>query len=226
MRRLEHAGMVYDAIRIDHFHGFCSYYAIPYKDKDALHGIKEDGPGMDFFRVVNKRFSHLELIAEDLGEVTPDNLKLLHDTGIPGMKILQYAFTSWDSMYMPHKLEKNCVIYTGTHDNPPTRAWLETLNEGEVNFTRRYIRSYNTDFNALTWDLIREAMHSVADLCIIPLQDYLCKGKEARINTPGTAQGNWTWRIPHKFLSRELAAAIHEIAATYGRIPPRKEEKK
>jgi len=219
LRRLEHAASIFDVIRIDHFHGFSSYYAIPFKDKDAQHGIFEKGPGMDFFKAVQKRFGQIDLIAEDLGEVTEENRQLLLETGIPGMKILQYAFTSWDSIYMPHKLEKNCVIYTGTHDNPTTRAWLETLSEGELSFARRYIRSWNTDFNAMTWDLIREAMHSVADLCIIPLQDYLCKGNEARINTPGTSQGNWTWRIPPKFLSHELAEAIHEITATYGRIP-------
>ena len=219
MRRLEHSAEIYDVTRIDHFHGFCSYYAIPVRDKDAMHGIYVKGPGMDFFKALKKRMPDLKLIAEDLGEVTKENTELLETTGIPGMKILQYAFTSWDSIYMPHKLEKNSVIYTGTHDNMTTRAWLDTLNEGEISFARRYIRSMNTDYNAMTWDMIREAMHSSCDLCIIPLQDYLCKGNEARINTPGTSQGNWKWRIPPHFLSKDLAAAIRQESETYGRIP-------
>ena len=223
MRRLEHASEIYDVIRIDHFHGFCSYYAIPVRDKDAAHGIREKGPGMDFFQVLKKRIPDAALIAEDLGEVTVENTKLLADTGIPGMKVLQYAFTSWDSIYLPHKLEKNSVIYTGNHDNMTTRAWLDSLNEGEVNFTRRYIRSISTDYNAMTWDMIREAMHSPSNICIIPIQDYLCKGNEARINTPGTAQGNWKWRIPYNFLSKDLAEAIRKETETYGRIPAVKE---
>ena len=227
MRRLEHASEMCDVVRIDYFHGFCSYYAIPCRDKDAAHGLYEKGPGMDFFKVLKKRLPKIRLIAEDLGEVTEDNLALLKETGIPGMNVLQYAFTSWDSIYLPHKVVKNSVIYTGTHDNMTTRAWLDTLNEGELNYTRRYIRSTNTDFNAMTWDMIREAMHSCSDLCIIPLQDFLCKGNEARINTPGTAQGNWTWRIPPHFLSRDLAGAIRQECEIYGRIPPEvKEETK
>lgn len=224
--RMAHALKFYDVIRIDHFHGFLSCFAIPFGDKDAKNGRVEKGPGLKFFTALKKRLGEVRLIAEDLGTVTEENVKLLNDTGIPGMKILQYAFTSWDSIYMPHKLEKNSVIYTGTHDNMTTRSWAESLKEGEINFARAYIRSIHTDYNAFTWDMIREAYHSPSDTCIIPLQDYLCLKEEGRINTPGTAQGNWTWRLKPKFLSKDLAKAIHEIASTYSRIPDRSALKK
>ncbi|MBR2677151.1 MAG: 4-alpha-glucanotransferase [Solobacterium sp.] len=221
MRRIEHACDFYDVIRIDHFHGFVSAFAIPYEDKDAVRGFAEKGPGEAFFTEMKKQLGDVRLFAEDLGNVTEENVKLLNDTGIPGMKILQYAFTSWDSIYMPHKLTKNAVIYTGNHDNMTTRSWAESLKEGEIKFARSYIRSVNTDYNAFTWDMIREAYHSPCDLCIIPLQDFLCLKEEGRMNTPGTAQGNWVWRLKPNFLSRELALAIHEMASTYSRIPPK-----
>ncbi|MBO6108060.1 MAG: 4-alpha-glucanotransferase [Eubacterium sp.] len=209
----------YDVIRIDHFHGFCEYYAIPYGEETAEKGELKKGPGIDFFNVLKKRVDKLRIIAEDLGNNTPENEKLLKDTGFPGMKVLQYGFTSWDSYYVNHRHINNCVVYTGTHDNTPTRAWAEDINEGQMSFTRRYINSRNTDLNGLTWDLIREAYRSVADLCIIPLQDYLCFGREARINTPGAPDGNWQWRLRPNFLSDDLAGSIRELAEIYSRIP-------
>ncbi|MEE3489114.1 MAG: 4-alpha-glucanotransferase [Bulleidia sp.] len=221
--RIRHDSELFDTIRIDHFHGFAEYYAIPYGDKNGLNGKEEKGPGMDFFHELKKQLGDVSLIAEDLGNVTEDNKKLLVDSGIPGMKILEYAFTSWDSIYLPYKYEKNCVVYTGTHDNMPVRAWLETLNEGEINYLRRYLNSMDSDYGRLTWDLIREAYRSTADLCIIPLTDYLVKGNEARLNTPGTSGNNWKWRLPPYFLSQDLATSIHDLAATYGRIVKKEE---
>ena len=159
------------------------------------------------------------MIAEDLGTTTDENVKLLQDSGLPGMKVLQYGFTSWDSCYVNHRHEKNSVVYTGTHDNTPTFAWVQEINDGERSFTRRYINSMNTDYGAFVWDIIREAYRSVADLCIIPIQDYLCKGKEARINTPGTAEGNWQWRLTPNYLSDDLAKSIHLLSETYSRLP-------
>ena len=226
MRRMAHAESFYDVIRIDHFHGFLSSFAIPYGDTDASRGVTEEGPGLSFFEELKRQLGDVRLIAEDLGNITEENVKLLEDTGIPGMKILQYAFTSWDSIYMPHKLEKRAVIYTGNHDNMTTRSWVETLSEGELKFARAYIRSENTDYNAFTWDMIREAYHSPCDLCIIPLQDYLCLKEEGRMNTPGTAQGNWVWRLKPMFLSSDLSNAIRSIASTYSRIPARKPKEK
>ena len=226
LRRMYRTYAFYDVIRIDHFHGFCDYYAIPYGDETAEKGKLKKGPGIDLFNTLKAKVDNLKIIAEDLGNNTPENEKLLKDTGFPGMKVLQYGFTSWDSYYVNHRHINNCVVYTGTHDNTPTRAWCEEISEGERDFTRRYINSMNTDFGGLTWDLIREAYRSVADLCIIPLQDYLCFGKEARINTPGAPDGNWQWRLRPNFLSQELATSIRGLAEVYSRIPKEEEEEK
>ncbi|WP_035797764.1 4-alpha-glucanotransferase [Butyrivibrio sp. MB2005] len=219
VKRIERNRELFDVIRIDHFHGFAEYYAVPYGDETAKNGKQEKGPGMDLFKTLKKKFGELNMIAEDLGNTTEENVKLLEDTGLPGMKVLQYGFTSWDSIYVNHRHTKNSVVYTGTHDNTPTFAWVQEINEGERDFTRRYINSMNTDYGAFVWDIIREAYRSVADLCIVPLQDYLCKGKEARINTPGTAEGNWQWRLTPNFLSEDLARSINLLVSTYSRVP-------
>ena len=126
------------------------------------------------------------------------------------MKVLQYAFTSWNSYYVNHRHTKNSVVYTGTHDNTTLRAWVEEIQNDQRDFCRRYINSMNSDYGALTWDLIREAYRSVADLCIIPLQDYLVLGKEARINSPGMPDGNWQWRLRPHFLSQDLSRSIRD----------------
>lgn len=209
----------FDVIRIDHFHGFCEYYAVPFGDKTAENGKLCKGPGIDLFNALKDKLGTLNIIAEDLGNNTPENVALLEETGFPGMKVLQYGFTSWDSCYVNHRHIKNCVVYTGTHDNTPTRAWVEEINDGERDFCRRYINSMNSDYGQLVWDIIREAYRSVADLCIIPLQDYLCMGREARLNTPGTADGNWEWRLRPNFLSDDLKRSIRGLAETYSRVP-------
>lgn len=219
VKRMARNAKLFDTVRIDHFHGFAQYYAIPYGAEDATKGKLEKGPGIAFFEALNEQLGKVSLIAEDLGEVTEENEALLEKTGIPGMKVLQYAYTSWDSKYLTHRHDKNCVVYTGTHDNTPLRAWVEEIGEGHRDFTRRYVNSRNSDFGGLVWDVIREAYHSPADLCMIPLQDYLVKGREARLNTPGTLEGNWEWRLLPNFLSEALAVSIREMSETYGRVP-------
>ena len=225
VQRIERNYEWFDVIRIDHFHGFAEYYEVPYGDENARNGKQMKGPGMDLFKALEKKLGKLHMIAEDLGTTTEENIKLLEDSGFPGMKVLQYGFTSWDSIYVNHRHIPNCVVYTGTHDNTPTFAWVQEINEGERDFTRRYVNSMNTDYGAFVWDIIREAYRSVANLCIVPLVDYLCKGKEARINTPGTADGNWMWRLTPNFLSEDLANSIRLIAETYSRIPQELSEK-
>lgn len=224
VRRMQRNYEFYDVIRIDHFHGFCDYYEVSYGSETAEKGTLQKGPGIKFFDVLKRKLGELKIIAEDLGNNTPENEKLLADTGFPGMKVLQFGFTSWDSYYVNHRHIRNCVVYTGTHDNTPTRAWIEEINDGERDFTRRYINSINTDYGQLVWDFIREAYRSVADLCIIPLQDYLCKGREARLNTPGTGEGNWQWRLKPNFLSEELASSIRSLTELYSRIPKTEEK--
>ena len=192
---------------------------MPYGAENAAAGTHEKGPGMDLFRALKKELGEVSIIAEDLGTNTPENEKLLAESGFPGMKVLQYAFTSWNSYYVNHRHTKNSVVYTGTHDNTTLRAWVEEIQNDQRDFCRRYINSMNSDYGALTWDLIREAYRSVADLCIIPLQDYLVLGKEARINSPGMPDGNWQWRLRPHFLSQDLSRSIRDMAALYDRLP-------
>ena len=218
----------YDVLRIDHFNGFAEYYAVPYGDETAEKGKICKGPGMDFFKKLKEELGDVPIIAEDLGTLTPVTEKLLKDAGYPGMKVLQYAF-DWTeySYYLPYNHIPNCVVYTGTHDNTTTRAWIEEISDHDRDLARRYIHSENTDYGTFVWDMIREAYRSVADLCIIPLQDYLVKGKEARINHPGTLGENWKWRLKPHFLSPELSGNIYKLARLYGRIPKtEKKEKK
>ncbi len=219
VRRIERNYEFYDVIRIDHFHGFCDYYAIPYGSETAEKGELCKGPGIELFDELKKQLGELKIIAEDLGNNTSENEKLLKDTGFPGMKVLQYGFTSWDSYYVNHRHINNCVVYTGTHDNTPTRAWVEEINDGERDFARRYINSLHSDYGQFVWDMIREAYRSVADLCIIPMQDYLCLGSWARLNAPGTSEGNWQWRLENGTLSNELANSIRSMTELYSRVP-------
>ena len=221
LRRVRRNLVWFDALRIDHFHGFAEYYEIPADEKTAENGIMMRGPGMDFISRLLDICDHDQIIAEDLGTRTAVNEKLLTDSGIAGMKVLQYGFTSWESIYLTHRHEQNCVVYTGTHDNIPVRAWVEQISHGEREFARGYLNSINTDYGQFTWDFIREAYRSVADLCIIPIQDYLVLGADTRINDPGKSEGNWTWRIRPGSLSEALQSSIRRLSELYGRVPPK-----
>lgn len=220
MKRMQHAQKWFDVVRIDHFHGFSEYCAIPYEEETTENGIAKKGPGLDFFNVLKQVCPDIEIIAEDLGTNTPEKEKLLKDTGFPGMNVLQFAFTGWnhDSYYLTHNHKRNSVVYTGTHDNPTTLEWFETLNEGDRIFASKYIHTDPNNPGQFVWDFIREAYRSVANLTIVSLSDYLVKGKEVRINTPGTSQGNWQWRLVPHFLSDELAYSIRDLADIYGRL--------
>ena len=219
VKRISRNYEFYDVIRIDHFHGFSDYYAIPYGSETAKDGELLKGPGMDLFNALKKKLGDLRMIAEDLGNNTPENEKLLSDSGFPGMKVLQYAFTSWDSYYVNHRHIPNSVVYTGTHDNTPSIAWFEDINDGERNFVCKYINSTSSNKGKFVWDFIREAYRSVSNLCIIPLQDYLCFGRETRINCPGSSENCWQWRLQPNYLSQDLERSIRELAEIYGRIP-------
>lgn len=216
---------LYDVIRIDHFNGLDSYYAIPYGDETAENGTLHKGPGSDLFRAVKDELGDVPVIAEDLGNMTDSIRKMREETGFPGMKVLQYAFDwSESSDYLPYKHEENCVVYTGTHDNQTTRAWIESISDHDRDYARRYINSIYTDYGQFTWDFIREAFRSHADLCIVPIQDFLVCGNEARMNTPGTSGSNWQWRTVPGQLSDELAKSIFEMTKLYGRLPKAEEK--
>lgn len=218
LRRLGFAGKVYDAVRIDHFRGFESYYAVPAGSRNAVNGRWEKGPGMDFIRAIREKLPGLPVFAEDLGYLTDEVRKMVRESGFPGMKVLQFAFDpDGKSVYLPYRYGRNSVVYTGTHDNTTTEDWQHSAPPGDVAFARRYLGV--EPGGDLTGPMIRAALESVSDTCIIPLQDYLRLGKEARINTPGTFGENWCWRVQKGALTRELAGRIREAAVLYGRCP-------
>ncbi|MCQ2523089.1 MAG: 4-alpha-glucanotransferase [Lachnospiraceae bacterium] len=216
--RIKNCLKLYDIVRIDHFRGFDEYYAIPYGDKTAEFGKWMKGPGMDLFNAIKKQLGELNIIAEDLGFLTDSVIKLLSDSGFPGMKVLQFAFDSREpSNYLPHTYTNNCVVYTGTHDNTTTRAWYSEISKDSRDYAKKYIHKHELDEDTLAWDFISMAMSSVANLCIIPLQDYLCLGAEGRINQPSTLGGNWVWRMDKDAFSDDLAMRIKELTTLYGR---------
>ena len=219
VERMSHCLKLYDVVRIDHFRGFDEYYAIPYGDKTAENGKWEKGPGLDLFHVLKKEIGELHVIAEDLGFLTKSVLEMLKDSGFPGMKVLQFAFDDREnSSYLPYKYEHNCVVYTGTHDNETTRGWLENLQGHDLKFVREYINSYDTPVNDCVWGLIRTALASVADLAVIPIQDYLCLGNEARMNAPSTLGDNWKWRLTRGQISDMTLYNMKELTRIYGRL--------
>ncbi len=219
-QRLRQALTVYDMVRIDHFRGFESFYCIPYGAKDAKKGTWRKGPGMKLFRVLQEDLGeHMPIIAEDLGFLTPAVRKLLQQSGFPGMKVLQFAFDSREeSDYLPHNYGKNCVVYTGTHDNDTVMGWVATADPADVRLARQYLHvDENEGFN---WAMIRAAMASVADIAIFMMQDFMGLGSTGRINTPSTVGGNnWRWRIADGCINDWLAGIIRENTVLYGRAP-------
>ena len=219
IQRIEISFDLYDIVRIDHFRGFDEYYSIPYGDKTAINGTWEKGPGMELFKYVKDALGEVDIIAEDLGFLTDSVKKLLDDTGYPGMKILQFAFDSReDSDYLPHNYNRNCVVYTGTHDNNTIYGWYKEINKEDKRMSINYMNNKYTRDNAIHWDFICLAMRSVADTCIIPVQDYLGLGKEARINVPSTLGTNWTWRMSKKGFSKKMVKKIKMLTKLYGRM--------
>lgn len=219
LKRMEYSFKLYDVVRVDHFRGFDEYYAIPFGDKTAEKGHWEKGPGYSLFKTMEKRFGKLDIIAEDLGFLTPSVLKLVKKTGFPGMKVLEFAFDeSEDSAYLPHKYPKNCVAYTGTHDNMTLHGWYQSLDVGARQFAVEYLGNERTPRGEIHWDYIRLALQSVARLVVIPVQDYLGLGNWARINEPSTIGKNWKWRMTSEDLTEELIGKCRRMAEVYGRV--------
>lgn len=218
LKRIAYCFDLYDIVRIDHFRGFDEYYSIPYGDETAVNGHWEKGPGMDLFNTVKEKLGELDIIAEDLGFLTESVFQLLKDSGYPGMKVLQFAFDpSEDSDYLTYKYQRNCVVYTGTHDNDTTAGWFEKLSDGDKEVALRYMNSFYTPKEEQHWDLIALAMRSTADTCIIPVQDFLGLGSEARINMPSTLGDNWKWRMTKGAFSEELKEKIRRMTKLYSR---------
>ena len=212
--RVKSATSLYDVVRIDHFRGFEGYYSIPYGDKTAENGQWLKGPGIELFNAVKNELGDLPIIAEDLGFLTEDVHKLLRDSGLQGMKVLEFAFDPREeSNYLPYTYNSNSVVYVGTHDNNTVLGWIDELDEDTLEFCKKYIDSEDD----IVWKLIKTAMASVSDTAIIQMQDYLELGSEARMNTPSVLGGNWQWRMGKNDLTDKLAKKIADITCTYGR---------
>ena len=218
IQRISYTLHMYDVLRVDHFRGFDEYYSIPYKDETAEFGHWEKGPGIELFNALKEAVGPQKIIAEDLGYMTDTVRQLVKESGFPGMKVLQFAFDSREeSDYLPHNYDKNCVVYTGTHDNDTVHGWYDALDEQDKKFSQRYMNNANTPRNEIHEDFVRLAMASVADLCIIPIQDYLGLGGEARINLPSTLGGNWKWRLKKVQITDMVIYRIQELSKLYGR---------
>lgn len=226
IRRVDGAAKLYDVIRIDHFRGFESYWSVPYGAKTAKEGRWVKGPGMALVGVLTSWFRDLEYIAEDLGYLTPEVQQLLKDSGLPGMKILEFAFDSREpSNYLPHTYTENCVCYPGTHDNTTILGWQKEADKADLAMAKTYL-GLNEEEGFL-WGIIRGGMSSVANLFIAQMQDYLELGPEARMNTPGLPSGNWQWRMQKGQITPALVKKLASVTKLYGRAPtePKKEKK-
>ena len=213
--RIAYCFKLYDTVRIDHFRGFDEYYSIPYGDKDAVNGTWMPGPGKELFETLEKELGHLDIIAEDLGFVTDSVKELLQSTGFPGMKVLQFAYDDVnENAFLPHHYPYNCVCYSGTHDNDTTVGWYKNANNLSKDKVRRYM---GCDGNNVSWDFLVTAWKSVARMAIVPLQDVMRMDSDARMNIPGTAEGNWVWRYSKEQLKEEDATNLRLTTELFGR---------
>jgi 4-alpha-glucanotransferase len=206
---------VADVVRIDHFRGFAGFWAIPASEPTAVAGEWRSGPGAELFDATRAAIGGLPFVAEDLGVITPDVVALRDDLGFPGMRVLQFGFAADDSPHLPHRHVPRCVAYTGTHDNDTARGWYEHASDEERRRARDYTGSDGREF---AWDLVRTALASVAETAVVPLQDVLGLASEARLNTPGKAEGNWVWQMAAGSASPDIAARLRRLSALTGRI--------
>ena len=227
INRLRATLSMVDIVRLDHFRGFEKYWAVPGNHETAIHGKWKKGPGADLFKTIKTALGSLPIIAENLGYITPEVEVLREKFGFPGMRILQFAFGTdlQSDQFKPYNFTQNTVVYTGTHDNDTTIGWFtsdgaanSTRSEAEVKEEREFVLKYlGTDGKNINWDFIRLALCSVANTVIIPLQDVLGLGSDARINIPGRESGNWTWRFRAEQLTPEIRWRLAELTAVYGR---------
>ncbi|MFC1658828.1 4-alpha-glucanotransferase, partial [Candidatus Omnitrophota bacterium] len=219
LKRIKHNLKLTDMLRIDHFRGLVGYWEVPAEEQTAVNGKWVQAPAKDFLNKLIKRFPDLPVIAEDLGIITPDVKEVMRRFGFPGMKVLLFAFGDGISgnPYIPHNLVKECVLYTGTHDNNTARGWFEKeASSQEKNNLFEYL-GRQIQAEEISWALIRLAMMSVADTVIFPIQDVLGLGQEARMNTPATTHGNWQWRLLPEQLTPEIAHRLLQATRLYAR---------
>ena len=223
IRRIEGATKLFDVLRIDHFRGMESYWAVPYGDKTAKNGKWRQGPGMSLVGVLTSWFHSTSFIAEDLGYLTPEVRQLLKDSGLPGMRVMEFAFDAHgESAYLPHRCSENSVCYLGTHDNDTVQGWLETTGEEDLEFARRYM--HITPDEGWNWGMIRSGMATASALFVVQMQDLLELDGSARMNRPGSDAGNWQWRMLPGAATDELAAKLRLYTETFRRTEPLPEE--
>jgi 4-alpha-glucanotransferase len=234
IERVRAALQMVDIARIDHFRGFAACWEIPGGDTTAERGRWVEAPGRELFTAIRNALGELPIIAEDLGVITPDVEKLRDDFGFPGMRILQFAFSSdAKSIDLPHNYHRNVVVYTGTHDNDTTVGWFNSVAgasstrtakqiECERNFCMKYLK---TDGQEIHWDFIRAVFASVANTAVVPLQDILGLSTEARMNLPNSTSGNWLWRFKENSLSDDLGERLKDLSELYGRVSDGEESK-
>lgn len=214
--RLRHSAELFDVVRIDHFRGFEDFYAVDATSSDAVSGEWRKGPSREFIDAVKRNIPGIRVIAEDLGNITDKVRDLLCYSDFPGMKILQFAFENADnSEYLPHNYTRHSVAYTGTHDNPTMKQWSLISDDEALSFAKKYLNVNKTE--SLVKDCIRALFMSVSNTVIIPMQDWLCLGSEARMNIPSIPFGNWVWRLKGDELTRELACEIADLTKLYFR---------
>ncbi|MEI6126485.1 MAG: 4-alpha-glucanotransferase, partial [Pseudomonadota bacterium] len=218
-QRIRHLTGLVDSIRIDHFRGFESYWSVPAHEETAMNGTWEKGPGLEFFQQLRDELGDLPLIAEDLGDITPAVTQLREKLGLPGMKILQFAFDgNTGNSYLPHTYaDPHCVVYTGTHDNNTTRGWFygDEIDDAARQYILEYLGAASPE--DIHWQLIRLAFRSVAELVILPAQDILGEEAELRMNLPGTAENNWRWKLRGGKITDALMQQLRRMAYLYDR---------
>lgn len=217
--RIKTAMNLYDVIRIDHFRGFSSYYSIPAGETTAVNGEWKIGPGIALFKQINKALGNIDIIAEDLGFLTPEVIQMLNQSGFPGMKLLQFAFDNREeNNYLPHNYTRNSIAYIGTHDNDTAKGWLQKLGNTEFSQLKDYLDIDENNIDEIIFSLIKRVFATVSQLAIISMQDYLMLGENARINTPSTLGNNWQWRMLPNKANTVLAEQILQITKLYQRI--------
>lgn len=217
--RISHSLCIYDVIRIDHFRGFSDYYEIPAPEHTAVNGHWEKGPGLELFNYLKKELGELPIIAEDLGFLNEDVRKMLEGSGFPGMKVLQFAFDSFDDNgYLPHNYTRNCVIYTGTHDNDTVLGWINNAGDEKISRVKKYFGlPHNASYDEIADAFIRAAYSGVGDTAVIPIQDLLKQGNESRMNLPSSVEGNWIYRMPKDYFEKIDRERIREYTMLYAR---------
>ncbi|WP_319578697.1 4-alpha-glucanotransferase [uncultured Methanospirillum sp.] len=220
IQRIEHLASLVDYIRIDHFRGLIGFWEIPAGSETAVTGRWVPAPGYDLLNTLAKRSAYLPIIAEDLGIITPDVREVMREFSLPGMKVLIFAFGAGiaGSPYIPHNIPRDCVVYTGTHDNAPISGWFRAEASEEERRNLSAYLGHELRAEEVTWMLIRLAMMSVGNTVIIPMQDLLNLGNESRMNTPGSKTGNWLWRVKEEQIPDTLSGYLHDMTALYSRL--------